>query len=236
MVSRLQKFSVGFLGLISIFLMFGCGGGAGGGTLTQLRVLDASPDEPNVQVVVDGAALGNPLSYQSNTGYQTVHSGARQFAIEEVGTTINLLPNYTTLNLESGTQTTIILAGFSANLQGITLADDNTAPSSGTANIRVVNAAPSLGSVDVYVVPQGTSLNNVTPTFNAQDFGQASTYTNVSVGSSANFQIYFTAVGTKFTYLSTGPISFLTGQNRTIVGLNGTSGGAYTFVTLKDLN
>src|SRR5450432_1167038 len=56
MVSRWQKFNIGVLGLLPVLLTFGCGGGGSG---TELRVLDASPDETNVQVVVDGAALGS---------------------------------------------------------------------------------------------------------------------------------------------------------------------------------
>jgi hypothetical protein len=200
--------------------------------------LAASPDEATVQAVVDGANLGSTLAYEANTGYQSVHSGSRQFAIEVVGTTTNLVPNNATLSLGSSTQTTFILAGFSSSLQGMVLTDDNTAPASNTVNIRIVNAAPSLGAVDIYVVPPGTSLSSVTPTISALSFGQASGYSNLPVNSGGeNYEIYFTPPGVPTsTLLDTGPISFGSGENRTIVGLNNPAGGSYTFVTLKDLN
>jgi len=234
MTSRLAKFCGGFFALVLIFLMLGCGGS---GSSTQLRVLAASPDQSTVQALVDGAAFGGTLAYEANTGYQSVNSGSRQFAIEAVGTTTNLVPNNTTLTLGSGTETTFILAGFSSSLQGMVLTDDNTAPASNTVNIRLVNAMPSLGAVDVYVVTPGTSLSNSTPTVSNLGFAQPpSQYYNFPVSSSTTYEIYYTQVGTTFTYLDTGPIGFTNGQNRTIVGLNNTSGGSYTFVTLKDLN
>ena len=72
-------------------------------------------------------------------------------------------------------------------------------------------------------------------------FAQASLYTNVNIASSANYEIYFTQVGVPtFVYLDSGPITFGSGQNRTIVGLNNTSGGHTTrcqrFELKKDLN
>ena len=233
MLRRLQECGLGCLVLVSVFLTFGCGGSGGS---TQLRVLAASPDETTVQVLVDNTAVGSPLAYQADTGYLPVHSGNRQFAIEAVGTTTNLVPNNATLNLGKDTETTFILAGFSSGLQDIVLTDNNTTPASNTINLRIVNAAPGLAAVDVYIVPPGTSLSSVQPNITNLAFAQASDYKNLNVGSSANYQVYFTQVGTSFTYLDTGPIGFASGQNRTIVGLNSNSGGSYTFVTLKDLN
>jgi hypothetical protein len=234
MVSRLQKFGFGMLGLPFLLLAFGCGGG---GTGTQLRVLNASPDETSVQVVVDGAAVGSALAYAANTGYQPVKAGTRQFAIEATGTTTNLVPNDATLSLGSQTETTIILAGYSTGLQGLALTDDNTTPPSGTINIRMVNAMPSLGPVDVYVVPPGTTLSSVTPTFPSLTFAAPSNYVNLSIGSNTNYEIYFTPPGNSaFTYMDSGPLSFSSGQNRTVVGVNSASGGAYTVLVLKDLN
>jgi hypothetical protein len=233
MVSRFKQRSVGLLVLAPVFLTFGCGGS--GGT-TSLRVLNASPDEATVQALVDGADLGPTLAYEANTGYQTVNSGSRQFAVEAVGTITNLLPNNATLSLASGTETTVIMAGFSSSLQGIVLTDDNTEPASSTINIRVVNAAPNLGPVDVYIVTPTTTLTSATPQIKSLGFGQPSDYINLNIGSSSNYEIYFTQPGTTFTYLATGPIAFTSGQNRTIVGLNNPAGGNYSFVLLKDLN
>ncbi len=235
MARRLSRLAGGFSALALIFLMLGCGGG-GSGSSTQLRVMAASPDAPTVQAVVDGTDLGGTLAYQANTGYQSAHSGSRSFVIEAVGTTTNLVPGIATLNLGSGTETTVILAGFSSSLQGMVLTDDNTSPTSNTVNIRLVNAMPSLGAVDVYVVAPGTNLSSATPAVSNLGFAQASTYLNFPVSSGTNYEIYYTQVGTTFTYMDTGPIGFSTGQNRTVVGLNSTSGGSYTFAVLKDLN
>ena len=69
-------------------------------------------------------------------------------------------------------------------------------------------------------------LSSVSPAIQAS-FGQASTYYQLPVNSGGeNYEVYFTQVGVPtFTYMDTGPISFGSGQNRTIVGLNSLSGG-----------
>jgi Domain of unknown function (DUF4397) len=235
MVSRLQKFGAGFLGLVFMFSTFSCGGGSG--SATSLRVLAASPDETAVNVLVDGATVGSSLAYGANSGYQSVHSGNRQFAVEAVGTTTNLLPGNATLSLGSGTETTVIMAGFSSSLQGLVLADDNTEPSSNTINVRIVNVSPNLGPFDVYVVAPGTALGSATPVATNLQFTQASAYINLPIGSNSNYEIYFTEPGVPtFPYLDSGAISFASGQNRTIVGLNSAAGNSYTYLMLKDLN
>jgi hypothetical protein len=119
------------------------------------------------------------------------------------------------------------------------LTDDNTAPASGTASVRVVNAAPSMGTADVYIIPAGSSLTGLTPTVPALTLGSASGYQNLTItstsGTTNSFEVLFTQPGTDLTFLTTGAISLSSGQVRTVVALNSLSGG-FTTATLADLD
>jgi hypothetical protein len=99
-------------------------------------------------------------------------------------------------------------------------------------NLRIIQAAPSLPSADVYVVAPGTSLSSVSPTLSTLSFESASGYLPLAAGS---YEIYFTAPGQKTSYIDSGPLTFSTGQVRSLVGLDGSAGG-YTSAVLDDLN
>jgi hypothetical protein len=89
-----------------------------------------------------------------------------------------------------------------------------------------------LPSADIYVVAPGTSLTAVSPTISSQSFESASSYLPLTADS---YEIYFTAPGQKASYIDSGPLTFTTGQVRSLVGLDGLSGG-YTSTLLADLN
>jgi hypothetical protein len=82
------------------------------------------------------------------------------------------------------------------------------------------------------VVTAGTDISTVTPNFSSLAFPAASTYLALNAGT---YEVYFTIPGSKFPYIDSGPISLASGQVRTVVGLDGATGG-FTSVTLADLN
>lgn len=209
-------------------LAAGCGGGGG---QTELRVLNASPNEGAINVLVDSNTVASSIGYATATDYISVKSGSRHLQIEPATSTTVAID--TSLNLASSTQTTVIAANFAANISPIILTDSTTASTtSGDAQIRVVNAAPSIGTVDVYIVTPGTDLTTTTPVASSVAFQSSSGYTSEVAGT---WEIFFTVPGTTFALLDTGPISFTSGQNRTVVALNGAAGG-YSYISLADLN
>src|SRR5712692_6147836 len=143
----------GILCLGIILLGVGCGGGQ----TTRFRLMNAVPDESNLDVLVDSSTVASNLAYGTSTGYQSVKSGSRQVQIEPSGTTTSLLQG--SVNFASGSDTTMIASNFSSSIASLVLTDDNSAPSSGNFKLRTVNAAPGLGPADVYIVAPGTDLN-----------------------------------------------------------------------------
>ena len=225
----LAKPSIGigiFFLCASALFTFGCGGG----DKAKLRILNAIPDQSQINVLLDGTTTFNSVAYGIANDYMSTGSGSRHIQVEPAGSTNFIIDQNITLN--SGANTTFIAADFSSTSSGITLTDDTTAPTSGNVKIRIVNGSPNLGAVDVFIVPPGTSLNSVSPTITSLEFRNASDYQSLAAGS---YEIFFTPHGSTFAFLDTGAISFTAGQNRTVVVLNNLSGG-FQVTTLSDLN
>ena len=223
---RLMPWCAGILCLGIVLLSVGCGGGG----KTRFRLMNAVPDESNLDVLVDSATVASNIAYGTSTGYQSVKSGSHQVQIESSGTTTSLLQE--SASFPSGSDTTIIASNFSSSIESLVLTDDNSAPSSGDFKLRIVNAAPGLGPVDVYIVAPGTDLNTVSPTLGNLAFDSAASYQSLTAGS---YEVVLTLVGQKFVAINTGSLTFSGGQVRTFVGLNSQSGG-FSYAVLQDVN
>src|SRR5882672_7225253 len=146
MASRWGKLNCVLL-VLALGFLAGCGGG---GSQTRLRVVQASPDEPSLQVLVDSKNVASNLALGNSTGYLKVSSGSRMVEVRPNDSTdssddvINQ-----TLSLTDGTDTTMLVANFAASVTAVVLTDDNTAPASGDFKMRLINAAPNLGPVDI---------------------------------------------------------------------------------------
>jgi len=211
----------------TVLLAAGCGSSGS----TQIRMMNAVPDQSDLALLVDGTSLASSVAYGTSTGYMKVSSGSRHVQIEPSGATNVIIDQ--NITIASGTDTTIIAENFSTNpSSALVLTDDNSAPSSGDFKLRIVNAAPSLGPVDVYVVVPGTDLNTVSATVSNIAFGSSTGYQSLSAGA---YEIELTNVGEKFPVIDTGSQTFSSGQVRTFVGLNAQSGG-FTDSILQDVN
>jgi Domain of unknown function (DUF4397) len=206
---RLMSFGLGLLSLGAVLLTASCGS-----TKTQLRVMNAVVDEPNLDLLVDGTASATSIAYGTSDGYHSITSGSRHIQIEPSGTSSPLVDQ--NINFSSGTDTTIMAANFSSSITTLVLIDDNSAPPSGDIKLRIVNAAPSIGPADVYIVSPGTDINTTAPTLTNLAFGAASSYQSLSA---TNYEIIFTPTAQKFLLIDSGSESFTSGQVRTFVGL-----------------
>jgi hypothetical protein len=88
--------------------------------------------------------------------------------------------------------TTILPFNFSSSPQSLVLTDDNSAPTSGDAKLRLINVSPSRGTADVYIVSPATDINTVSPTIRNFAFGSASAYQSLTAG---NYEIIYAFAG-----------------------------------------
>jgi hypothetical protein len=221
-----QQFVVICVGLLCLAAgLAGCGS-----STAKARIVNASPGEGAITATIGGTSVASSLDYGTGSSYATVSSGSVSLKVEQSSTSNSVLDE--TVSLTSNSTYTILLANYSTSVTAVTLTDNNSSPSSGQFNLRIVQASPSLGAADVYVVSPGTSLSSTAASVTDLSFESASTYLPLAAGT---YEIYFTPTGQKTASIDSGAISFSSGEVRTVVGLNGSNGG-FTTAVLDDLN
>ncbi len=227
-MSGLSKLFVPLVLSSSLAMFTACSNGGSSGT--QIRVMNASPDAGALNFTVNSQAIGSNVSYTSVSDYKAVGTGSQSIEIQPPSSSTVTLTQ--SLNLESGSKTTVLAANFVASLTAVAFIDDATAPASGQVKLRLIHAAPSLGTSDIFVVAPNTDLNTATPAVPAQAFQNGSGYLNLAAGT---YEVIYTIPNSTFVLFDAGAFTLTAGQNRTIVAVNSPSGG-FSTVVLKDLN
>jgi hypothetical protein len=145
----------------------------------NVRVAHLSPNAPDVDVLVDGSAALEGVSFGAVSQYLEVPAGDRQVEITAAGD-----PDASvfsgTVPVEADTDYTVAAAGEVGDdadrpFEPLVLADDNSAPGGETARVRLVHASPDAPGVDVTVASSGDAV------FDGAEFGDAS-YAEVPAG------------------------------------------------------
>jgi hypothetical protein len=198
----------------------------------RLRVLHASPDAPNVDVLVDNQIVLTNVPFRTASSYLSVDAGARNLKVRVTGTNTTVID--VTPTLAASTDYTVIARGLVANIGALLLTDNNTAPTAGNVKVRLVHGAPGAGNVDIYVTAPNADLNTTTPTLSSIPFLAVSDYLSVPAG---NYQIRITPAGTKTVAINTGTLTLTAGQIRTGVAVDAVGGGSpFAAVLLADRN
>jgi hypothetical protein len=227
MIRRLLWIGAGLLILALALMATGCSGG--NDSLTQMRVLQGSPDEGPIDVLIDGGVFARNVAYARPTNYTLLDPGSRHLQVRPAGSIIVIDE---TVTLSSGTNYTLIANNYASVITPVLLRDDKTPPGSGNIKLRFVNAGAGAGAVDVYVLAPGTTPPGNSPTVSNLNLGAASTYLSMAAGT---YEIFVTITGTTFVYFDSGPLTFSAGQNRSMVVMSDLAGG-YTTLTLRDRN
>jgi hypothetical protein len=197
-----------------------------------VRVVHASPNAPNVDVLVDEATALTNVPFIAASGSLDVPAGARRFRVRATGTTTTVID--VTPTLLASTSYTVLATGLLANIQPLLLTDDRTAPSAGQVKLRVVHAAPAAANVDVYVTAPGADITTATPTLSNVAFRGFSSYLAVPAG---EYRVRVVDAGTKTPVAIDATLTFAAGQVRTIVARDNAGGGApLNAIVLNDLN
>lgn len=205
----------------------GCGGG-GGGSDAQLRFLQASPNAPLVNVLIDAKSVAVDLAYGNATAYISVKPGSRHIQLVPVSGGSPIFDQ--TISFTSSTNQTLLLTGSAPSIQQVMLSDTSPTVVANNGHVRVVNASATMGAADVYIVPAGSSIVGVNPITAGLTFNQSTGYQLTPVG---NYQVFMTTPGTPNALLSTGPLNLTSSQNQTVVALDGAAGG-FMYAALVD--
>jgi hypothetical protein len=228
-MSSLPRFFVlAMIAMIASFTLFTTGCGDDGSA--RLRVVHASPDAPNVDVLVDSKAVLTNVAYATASQYLASRDGSHKIEVRATGASQDVIN--ATVNLANRKDYTVLAVDLLANITALVLTDDNTPPAAGQIKLRLVHASPSAGNVDIYVEAPGTDINTVSPTLTNVAFKDASTYLSVPAGS---YEVFITQTTTKNIAFDSGSLAISAGQIRTAVALDQLGGGV-TAIVLSDLN
>jgi Domain of unknown function (DUF4397) len=229
------------LAALSIFAI-----GCASSNQAQIRVINAIPDSGPVDVYVNGTKIITNLPFNTvqpattPASYLAVISGSDTMQSFPPGDTINPISPSGVLSLNGSTQYTVVGVGLELNESApLLLTDDNTVPTSGNVEFRIVNASLSspTGGVDVYIVPPGTDITKFTPQISGLGNGQASAYQSLDFITSG-YAVIVTANLSKKALITQPPTS-QSGSITALVlvdNLGGNNGMSQTPLVLHDLN
>ena len=167
-----------------------------GSSNAQIRVINAIADVPSQQpldIDVNGNKItgSTPLAFTeifpgagTVATYSSVASGSDTIAAYLTNTTGSPITQCVSCSLNSSTQYTLVLDGFSANGSTNTIAvltDNNTAPTAGSLEFRVIDASANTptGGYDVYIVSTPNIQGSTPQTIG---LGQATIYIPLANG------------------------------------------------------
>lgn len=198
----------------------------------RVRVVHASPDAPNVDVLLDGAQVLQDVPYLAASGYLDAPAGSLNLKVNAAGTATTVID--TDLSLVDGTDYTVLATGRAEAIEPIVLQDDKSAPASGNARLRGIHGAPGAPAVDIYVTVPGADLQSATPLLADVGFGDVADYFEAPAG---DYQVRVTPAGTKTVVIDSGTLTLSSGQVRTAIAVDAAGGGApFDLLVLEDLN
>ena len=203
----------------------------------RIRVVHASPDAPNVDVLLDKKVVLTNVAYQTASPYLTIKAGQHTATVNPTGSSSPVITAQATF--AGRTDTTILAVGKVAGtgdqaLTALLAVDNNTPPSSGNVKIRVIHASPSAGNVDIYVTAPAAALT--TPTLANVPYKTISSYLSVPAGA-YEIRVFPAGSPTTGTPVIDAAATFTAGQIRTVVALDANpTGSAFTAIILPDLH
>jgi hypothetical protein len=225
LVRRLTRVSAVAAALLGLS---GCQGIVASPSLSQVRIINATPDAPGLDIYGNNNAVAYNLSLGTVTSYVPLSPGIYTIASNTAGTRQILTTSKATLAVSN--QYTVLLGNIAASMQQTVLTDQAHAAPSGQISLRFINQSTRNGPVDIYLVPAGQALiprvtaaapppSAILPIVTNFAFGANAGYLNVSSGA---YSIVALPAGTLPTSDTVAPysgpqVTYAVGAVRTIV-------------------
>jgi len=231
-LSRILPFAIALICLSSLLLAAGCST-----SKARYRFMQTATglSTNTVDLQVDGKSVQTSIVFAQTATYHSSSSGNRKFDVFPSGNTTTAIVSDTE-NLGSG-DTTILLQNTALNSNFVLkpYTDDNTAPTTGNAKLRIIHSSFSANPVDVYILT-GNDISGFSPSIGNVPFQQATPY---QILGSGTYNVTMTVAGTQniLSGLFNFSITLTAGQIRTLVIVDSSfGGGPFSIVQLNDLN
>lgn len=186
----------------------------------HVRIVNASPDAPPLDVFFDGELLEENLGYSEASKYQEIDVGRKDISVSPTLSKDSIID--ISAEFEEGKDYTLVVSDVLSKIQMIVYLDDNTTPDLGDVKIRVINAAPSAPKVDIYLTRRGEDISDKDPSESNLSFTRKSRYFDKG---ESEYQIRATTAGTKTVIVDTGGFDLISGDIRTVLLLDVDGGG-----------
>jgi len=186
-------------------------------TLSQIRIIAASPDAPGLDMYENTGALAYNLGFGTITSYVAVDPGTYTISAKTAGSS-QLLTSAKGTFVASG-QYTVLIGNVAASLTETILKDQSLPAPTGQVGLRFISQATRVGGMDVYVVPSGQKLTAVTPLITNIVFAGNTGYLNIPTGAYTIVMVPTGTVPTNTTVATyTGPqVTYTSGSETTII-------------------
>ena len=175
MLSRIKLITV--LMVSALFILASCSEDDGSTNsqveTAQVLVAHTSPDAPGVDLLLDGAVVGNNLEYPNNTGYLEIEEGTRNVQVNVTGTATTVID--ADLPVVKDLVYSVFAVDEVANLAPLVILDDLTTPANGNAHVRFIHLSPDAPAVDI-TTTDGTIV------FGDYEFKEYSAFSPLPVG------------------------------------------------------
>jgi hypothetical protein len=161
-------------------LLAGCEGIVGVQPLSQVRVIDVSPDAPALDIHQNSSATLYNVGFGTVSSYIPVPAGAYTHSAYTAGTEQQIAA--VRGSLSAGGQYTLLTGNIAANLQMTVLKDQSTPAPSGQVALRILDEATRVGALDLYLLPPGAAPISVAPFITGVTFGINTGYINAPSG------------------------------------------------------
>lgn len=142
--------------------------------LARLRLVQAAPNAPPLDALINGNTIFAGLEFKAITPYVLVTPGVSSVQLVPAGP--NPAPVVSAnANLAACTDYTLVAVGLPGSTEPLLLLDDNSPPAPGQARLRFVHASPNAPAVDIALANGPVLFSNV-------QFKGVAGYASVSAG------------------------------------------------------
>jgi len=210
--------------VMTAVLLVACGSSSSSSSKKlALRVIHASPDAPDVNILVDGAAVLSAVGYKEGSGYLDLNEGTYDIAVEAITPAGNaVVIDLPGTALDRKTDYSVLAIGkvAGATLAPLVLSNPQSSIPAGKVRVRVVHASPDAPQVDVYLTDPAADLSLETPVTLA--FGEDAGPLEVPGG---NYRVRVTLPGSPDVLFDSGTIALPAGADLLVAAVTNTATG-----------
>lgn len=182
--------------ILQCLLLAGCGGSSND---AQIRVLNVSLDYSSLDLYAgsdesDATQRLSAVGTGSLTSYVDLTPGTYDLYLTSHGVSQSNALASTNETFSKNTHKTYVAYGNTGAFGYLEIAEDQSAPSSGYADVQVVGTATDAGAVDVYLTSAGVSLNDVSANFGSVAASKVTGFTSIADGT---YELRVTGAGSK---------------------------------------